>query len=67
MKVTDEMVEAGAKAANLEAFRQRWPQIGHADDWGDITEQERSGWLHVARACLTAALTETGDDECPKD
>ena len=54
MDITDELVEAGARAANLEAGRQRG--FTFEDDWGTLTEQERGGWRLVARAVLDAAL-----------
>jgi uncharacterized Zn finger protein (UPF0148 family) len=56
MRVTDEMVERAARAANLDAGRQRG--LAFEDDWEDITEQERGGWRQVARAALTAALSQ---------
>lgn len=54
-RVTDEMVERAARAANLDAGRQRG--LAFEDDWQTITEQERGGWRLVARAALVAAFS----------
>lgn len=55
--ITDKMIEAAARAANLEAGRQRG--LTDKDDWHEITEQERGGWRLVARAALEAVATGT--------
>jgi hypothetical protein len=56
LSMTDKMVERAARAANLEAGRQRG--LAFEDDWNTLTEQERGGWRLVARATLTVAFTE---------
>lgn len=54
--ITDEIVECGARAANLEAGRQRG--LAFEDDWDTLTEQERGGWRLVIRASLEAIAKE---------
>lgn len=53
-RISDDVIEIAARAANLEAGRQRG--FTFEDDWGTLTEQERGGWRLVARAVLAAAL-----------
>lgn len=60
--IAEEIVECAARAANLEAGRQRG--LAFEDDWHTLTEQERGGWRLVARAALTAAGFPVGE---PRD
>ena len=59
MNITDHLVEAAARAANLEAGRQRG--LTFEDDWGTLTEQERGGWRLLMRRALEAVQEEEGE------
>ena len=50
----DTLVETCARAANLEASKQRGLPSRFEDDWETLTEQERGGWRHIAYAVLEA-------------
>jgi hypothetical protein len=54
LEVTDEMVEAGAKA--IAADRNRGA-------WGRLPALMKAGYRDMSRACLSAALTQKGDKE----
>ena len=58
--VTDEMVERSARAAFDDAFLKHAP--ADVDRWDDLDPVDERGaidsWREVARAALTAALTE---------
>lgn len=49
-----------ARAANHEAGRQRG--LTDRDDWEEITEQERGGWLLLAGAVLDALFAGGGEE-----
>lgn len=62
--VTDAVVERAARAANLEAGRQRG--LATVDDWDYLTEQERGGWRLVARAVINAIEQRPPQPRCSK-
>ena len=52
--ITDDIVERGARALNLEAGRLRG--LAFEDDWETISEGDKGGWRLCMRAALTAVL-----------
>ena len=57
LEVTDEMVEAGAKA--MLTHERPWMDGQHPENQAGGIERRRE----AARACLSAALTQKGDNE----
>ncbi len=59
LEVTDEMVEAGAKAL----WASRYPDGPPWEEWWE----DHEAYLRYSRACLSAALTQPQTERCPED